>query len=267
MLIAQISDTHVLEAGHRLSDWIDTGDRFSEVITWINNFIPKPDVVLITGDLVENGTSEEYAEFRKRLAPLDIPFFVIPGNHDDRESLQKAFSDQAYINQKDPFVQYVIDDYPVRLIALDTFIPGEMGGRLCEKRLAWLEKTLSKETEKPTMIFMHHPPFNTGISVMDSINCENGDKMAEIIAAYTNIERVLCGHVHRPITVDWAGTIGTVAPSAAILLELNLNEIPPEVIIPWSVQEAPGFMLHSWDEKNGTISHFQSMALKGTVSA
>jgi len=194
-------------------------------------------------------------EFRKYADRLTIPYFVIPGNHDHRENFREAFKDKKYIDPKNEFIQYVIDDYPVRLIGLDTLVPNEMHGELCSTRLGWLEDTLKKETEKPTVIFMHHPPFNSGLSFMDLINCKNGDKLAEIVASQTNIERILCGHVHRHITVEWAGTVGIVAPSAAVQLALELNEVPPENIVPWAAHEQPAFMLHHWDENNGIISH------------
>lgn len=261
MLIAQLTDPHVLAGTELLSGWIDTRKRFSSCITWLNNFSPRPDVVLLTGDLVDHGTDEEYAEFKERLSPLTIPYFLVPGNHDARDNFKKAFSDQKYIDQKSEFIQYSIDDHPVRLIGLDTLKSGEMYGELCPTRLNWLEKELNKDQEKPTIIFMHHPPFNCSVSALDNIKCRDGDKLAEIIASHTNIERVLCGHAHRHICVGWAGTVGIISPSAAIQIELELSELSPETIVPWSAHEQIAFMLHYWDEENGVISHVNHLAV------
>src|SRR5262249_19750049 len=102
---------------------------------------PRPDIVLATGDLVEAGKPEEYANLRRLLAPLSMPVFVIPGNHDARDTLRAGFADHAYL-PRDGFIQYTIEDLPLRLIALDTLVPGKGHGELCEERLAWAEARL-----------------------------------------------------------------------------------------------------------------------------
>jgi len=260
MLIAQLSDTHILEDGQLLSEWVDAYERTERAINWLNHFLPRPDVAIISGDLVHNGTPEEYKRCRELIDKLKMPVYVIPGNHDDRDAMRTAFSDHKYIDQKSEFIHYVIDDYPVRLIGLDTLVPGEMRGELCEKRLEWLSKQLKKDTKKPTVIFMHHPPFKSGIAVMDTLNCANGDKMAEILEQHDNILRVLCGHVHRHTTVDWAGTLGIISPSTTIQLELDFNMNDPKIIIPWSAHETGGIMLHSWNSDTNMSSHIQQIS-------
>src|SRR5207244_178210 len=97
---------------------------------------PRPDVVLATGDLVDTAHPEEYRRLRHLLSPLSMPVYLIPGNHDDRDALAGEFGDHAYLPRGDRFLHYVIDDYPVRLIALDTLVPGEDRGLMCDERLA-----------------------------------------------------------------------------------------------------------------------------------
>jgi len=163
MLIAQITDAHIVEKGtHWLSEPLTkTHERLAQVVSYLNAMHPAPDVVLFTGDAVDDGRREAYEHLVELLSSLKIPYFILPGNHDSREEMRKAFLGKPYMPSTG-FLQYVVDDYPVRLIALDTHVEKESLGKICEDRLNWLEKTLNAETSKPTLIFMHHPPVKPG---------------------------------------------------------------------------------------------------------
>ncbi|HIC73212.1 MAG TPA: phosphodiesterase, partial [Alphaproteobacteria bacterium] len=143
MLIAHFSDMHVTVDGEFAFEEVDTAGALERCIQHVNALDPAPDVVLITGDLTFNGDIQEYATLRAHLSILDAPYFLIPGNHDRRDRLRAAFADLAYLPIKSEFIHYVVDDYPLRLIALDTVHPGRVGGVLCEDRLEWLEHKLS----------------------------------------------------------------------------------------------------------------------------
>src|SRR2546427_12013264 len=118
----------------------------------------RPDLVLATGDLTDSGRAEEYAHLRELLAPLRMPVYFIPGNHDERGALRAAFPEHAYLRQWDPFVQYAIDDWPLRIVAIDTVIPCEDGGRRDDQRRAWLEEILSLTHDDTPLLIMYHPP-------------------------------------------------------------------------------------------------------------
>src|SRR5258708_7594359 len=165
MLIAQISDMHVKAEGELLYGRIDTAGFLERAAAHVMALDPRPDVVLATGDLVEGGKPEEYALLRRLLAPLAMPVYLIPGNHDGRDALRAAFLDHAYLPQSG-FLQYTLEGLPVRLIALDTLVPGKTHGELCAERLDWLEARLG-EGDRPTILFMHHPPFDCGIAGFD----------------------------------------------------------------------------------------------------
>ena len=92
-----------------------------------------------------------------------MPVYLIPGNHDEREALADAFSDHDYLPRDREFLHYVLEQYPVRLIGLDTLVPGKGSGLMCEERLTWLAARLEVAPARPTVVFMHHPPFVTGI--------------------------------------------------------------------------------------------------------
>jgi len=250
MLIAQISDMHVKPPGELLYKRIDTAGFLERAVAHVMALDPRPDVVLATGDLVDGGKPEEYVLLRRLLAPLAMPVYLIPGNHDAREAMREVFPDHAYL-PRNGFLQYAIEGLPVRLIALDTLVPGKGHGALCEERLGWLEARLG-ESDRPTVLFMHHPPFDCGIDAFDDMKLnQGGDRLAAIVRRHGNVERVMCGHVHRPIQVRWAGSVASIAPSTAHQATLDLR---PGVGFSMTM-EPPGLALHQWLPGTGLVTH------------
>jgi 3',5'-cyclic AMP phosphodiesterase CpdA len=174
----------------------------------------------------------------------------MPGNHDDRQVLRDAFGEHTYLRQWEPFVQYAIDDHPVRLVALDTLVPGSGSGELCAQRLQWLDRTLGTQPDKPTVVALHHPPFATGIGHMDRLTLAGSQALAQVIARHPQVERVIAGHLHRPITVRFAGTVASTCPSPAHQVALDLA---PDAADNY-VLEPPGYQLHWWSGQQ-LVSH------------
>ncbi len=252
MLIAQITDLHIRPRGENANFLVNTNAMLKDCVEAIQQLNRHPDVVLATGDLTDAGLVSEYEMLRELLEPLEMPVYLIPGNHDSRTNMRKCFPDHSYLPSGDGFLHYVIDDYPVTLIGLDTVVQGHGYGDMCPDRLAWLDQQLARHSDKPVVIFMHHPPFPTGITGMDRINCNNGPAMADIVRRYPNVERVLVGHHHRPIQIRWAGTIGSVAPSSAHQVQLDLTETDEHSKF---IMEPPAFHLHLYEDGVGIISH------------
>lgn len=250
MIIAQITDLHVRPRGWLCNRVVETNAMLGRALTSLNALKPAPDVVIATGDLVDTGRVEEYQVLREELARLAMPVFLIPGNHDRREALLEIFADAGYF-PKGGQLCYAVEDFPVRLIALDTLISGKTEGEVGAAQLDWLAARLAEAPQKPTIVFMHHPPFPTGIGHMDRINCLDGPAMAAVIAKHPQVERVVCGHHHRPIQIRWAGTIGSVAPSTAHQVTLDLTVGAP----PTFDLEPPAFHLHSWNQGVGIVTH------------
>jgi 3',5'-cyclic AMP phosphodiesterase CpdA len=252
MIIAQITDFHVRPPGKRAYGGIDTNAMLRNAVAAIAALDPAPDCVIATGDLTDCGLPEEYAEIERALSELPIPAFVIPGNHDRRDVMRASLTrSHRYLAQDPQFLQYVVDDYPVRLIGLDTVIAGIHGGEVCAAREAWLAQTLENGRGKPTLVFMHHPPFHTGVPAMDPMMCRVAPSFARLIERHPEIERIATGHFHRPIVRRWAGTVGFVAPSTAHQVVLDMRQGEPTRL----VMEPPGFALHVYQEGIGMVSH------------
>jgi 3',5'-cyclic AMP phosphodiesterase CpdA len=164
--------------------------------------------------------------------------------------MRTSFPDHKYLPATG-YLQYVVEGLPLRLIALDTLVDGHGHGEMGAEQLDWLEARLG-ESKKPTVLFMHHPPFDTGVSFFDGHKLNVGaERLAEIVARHPQVERVMCGHVHRSIQVRFAGTLGSTAPSTAHQATLNLLPGAPLTMM----MEPPGLALHYWHPSAGLVTH------------
>jgi 3',5'-cyclic AMP phosphodiesterase CpdA len=245
-LLAQISDLHLKAERRKAYGVVDTAAMLDRCVAAVLALPQRPHATIATGDLVDFGTEAEYGLLRELLAPLSaaMPLYLLPGNHDERVALRAAFPAHAYLHRDDaPFVQWAIDDHPLRLVALDTVVPGRGDGTLCAERLGWLDRTLGMAPRRPTLLAMHHPPFATGIGHMDRIGLDGSARLAEVVRRHPQVERIVCGHLHRSIVVRFAGTVAQTCPSTAHQVALDLS---PDAADDF-VMEPPGFLLHRWD--------------------
>ncbi|MDR6447424.1 3',5'-cyclic AMP phosphodiesterase CpdA [Paraburkholderia terricola] len=253
MLLAQISDLHIKRPGALAYRRVDTGAALARCVAALNALEPRPDSVIMTGDLVDQGDPEQYAHLKHLLAPLEIPYFLLVGNHDERAALRAAFPERVELHSGGEFVQYAVDVGPLRVIALDSLMPGRSAGTLCDARLAWLATQLDAARGKPTVVALHHPPFACGIGHMDALRLDQAaaDRLAALVARHPNVERVICGHVHRPMFVRFGGTIASAVPAPAHQVRLDLREDAPSAF----VMEAPAYALHRYDPATGIVTH------------
>lgn len=256
MLIAQLSDPHIRPRGALYQGVVDSNAMFAAAIAQVNAFNPAIDLVLLSGDIVDEGQPAEYEMARALLSELRVPYLVIPGNHDGgfaagHAAFRAAFQDHAYLPAAHPF-HYAVEAGPLRILALDVTLPGLHHGLIDSARLAWLEQALAQEPQWPSIVMLHQPPFACGIPYLDKYWCEGGDGLAELLARYRSVERVLCGHVHRFMQLRFGGTLLCTAPSTATAIALQLDPAAK----PRSYIEPPAFLLHHWRPETGLITHF-----------
>lgn len=251
MLIVQITDMHVSAPGRLFGKRVDSRAAFDRAITRVLSLNPTPDVVVLSGDLAENGAPEEYDFIAAQIARLSCPVLAIPGNHDVREEMLRKIP-QCVGQQDGDHLSFVNEDFPVRLIGLDTIVPGQVHGEICEQRLAWLREVLAG-SDKPALIAMHHPPFQTGLVAMDNYGIKRGlQEFRAIIAENAkHICAIVCGHAHRAIIANIAGVPVLLAPSCSFPFELELGDKPSLNF----VEEPPQFFVHTWNENTGLVSH------------
>jgi 3',5'-cyclic AMP phosphodiesterase CpdA len=249
---AQITDFHISRPDGMADRMYQTARHLAVAVAHLNGLPQRPAFVLCTGDLVDGGGDREYAILADILGQLTMPFYLIPGNHDDRAAMRQAFPEHGYLAGHDGFMQYTIEAWEPRLIALDTLIPGQSGGRLCHQRLDWLHERLGEQPDRPTILFMHHPPFRTGLAKMDNMGLEDKAGLAGIVRRHDQVEAVLAGHVHRFITRRFAGTVAISAPGPAHQIALDLGAEDNLSVI----MEPPAGLLHVWlGGEDGLVSH------------
>lgn len=249
MLIVQLTDLHIRPRGMPAYRVAETNMLTERALRAVANLRTKPDAVIITGDLTDCGLPEEYDLLQDMLArTLSCPVHLIPGNHDRREVMAERMHG---VPVNGGFVQYAVEDHPVRIVMLDTVVPGAGHGLLCDARLEWLERTLAEQPNKPTLIGMHHPPFICGIGHMDDINLRNSADFVAILARHPQVKRVVCGHHHRPVTAALGTAIVSISPSVAHQVELDLTPGAPSAF----VMEPSAYQLHTWSADHGFVSH------------
>ena len=253
-ILVQLSDTHIRRPGELAYRRVDTAKLLGQAVDAVLALAQAPEAVVVTGDLTDFGRPEEYAHLRALLAPLRCPTFLLPGNHDDAPEIRRAFADHAYLGQSEGevFVQYAVDLGGLRLIAIDTTVARAPHGELDVRRIDWLQHALEQDRRTPTIVAMHHPPFATFIGHMDDIGLQRGAReLAAVIERHPQVERVICGHLHRSIQARFAGTIAMIAPSTAHAVALDLTIDAASVF----AMEPPGFLVHAWSSTGPLVSH------------
>jgi 3',5'-cyclic-AMP phosphodiesterase len=251
MLIAQLSDTHIKPEGRLAYGRVDTTSMLRQAIQHLQSMPQQPDLVLLTGDLVDAGSPAEYRRLKTLLADLQVPWLMVPGNHDDRDHMRAVFPDHPAVPAQGFWhFEFEQPGWPLRIIGLDTVEPGSSAGLLCEERLDWLDQRLFEQPNTPTLIAMHHPPFDTGIGHMDDIGLEGREVFEDTLARHAQVELVVCGHLHRNIRATVGGCAVMTAPSTAHTVQLDIDRDAPAMFR----MEPPGFLLHWWSGA-GVVTH------------
>jgi 3',5'-cyclic-AMP phosphodiesterase len=245
-LLVQLSDPHIG------ATWPE-GDPVVNFVAAVDGVLAldeSPDAVLVSGDLAEHAADEEYEQLRALLERIQAPAYVLPGNHDDRDALHRHFGVPGAGGEP---VRYDVDLGPLRLVVVDSTIPGEDGGALDDGQLGWLDETLAAAPGTPTVVAMHHPPFFVGIAPWDAIGLRPADRerLGEVLSRHAHVERVVAGHVHRAITTELGGRPVMSVPSTYVqgLLDFDAAELALS-------DDPPGFAVHALVEGK-LVSHVQ----------
>ena len=241
LLIAQISDLHIKRPGVLAYGQVDTAAALTRCVATLNAFRSRPELVVISGDLADTPVAEEYEHLNRLLAPLEIGFAAVPGNHDSRELMRAALPKGGYA-QSTGALNSLHAVGPLDLVLLDSSVPGKPHGELEAATLAWLDATLALSSTRPALIFLHHPPFVTGIHHMDVQNLRNAGALAKVLRQHPRARLVAAGHVHRAALTQFFGVPATIcpAPNHAVALDLE-DSLPPSFKV-----EPPAFHLHTW---------------------
>lgn len=244
MRIVHVTDCHVVAPGELVADRIDAAAALHRAIDRIEALAIPPDLVLATGDLVNDGRADQYDRLLDVLGRLDAPIVPVPGNHDDRTELRSRFEVLPAGGPDDP-IDHVVTVDDVRIVCLDTTIPGHHDGDLDAGQLAWLDARLAEAGDGPTLVAQHHPPFLSGIAWMDEFPLDARGAERDVLARHRGVTAVLAGHHHRASATAVAGTIAWCAPSTSSTIDLDATAVT-------YTSASPGFAVHDL-EPDGTL--------------
>lgn len=252
MNLLHLSDLHVRPSGRSAYRVVEASHLAERALRAVRAAVPRPDAVVISGDLTDCGLPAEYAELahmlRRYLGGMRV--YVVPGNHDRRANFRAALAEFPGVAEHPDFVQYVVDDLPVRLVMLDSVVTGAGHGLLCPQRMAWLDARLGEAPQRPTFLVLHHPPMLCGLPVFDAINLHNSAELGALLARHPQVERILCGHHHRSMTGRLGNVIVSVAPAA-----VHQGAFEPDDDRGRFVLEPPGYHVHLRLPDGSVVSH------------
>jgi 3',5'-cyclic-AMP phosphodiesterase len=255
MLIAHLSDPHLCSPGTLYQTVLDSNARFEAALDQVHSL--SPDLVILSGDLTEHGTPDEYALAQTFLSRLSAPILAIPGNHDDREAFRQGLaglSGLIPLSLEGPL--HGVAEGPVRVVGLDVTVPGDHHGQIDAIHAEWLEATLAAAPATPTLLMLHQPPFDTGMGFIDAYRCFGENQLVRVLTRHPQVIRLLAGHVHRFSLTSFANRIALTAPTTVSSLALRLAP----GAAPASFSEPPAMLLHHWRDGR-LVSHLQPLGL------
>jgi 3',5'-cyclic-AMP phosphodiesterase len=208
--VIQISDTHLFSDPHRELLGLSTADSLKTVLDSVCQLEPKPDLLLLTGDLSQDESAQSYRRLHDLITPLQIPTYWLPGNHDCPSLMTQILSTSLISTEK----AFQINGW--NLILLSSMLPGKVYGELSSESLVWLEQQLQQLPAQPTLLALHHPPCLIGSDWMDQIGLRNPDDLFAVIDRYPQVKLVTFGHIHQEFAAVRAGVQYLGCPSTCV---------------------------------------------------
>jgi 3',5'-cyclic AMP phosphodiesterase CpdA len=238
MRIAHLSDPHLARGPLAAQPAANLADAIGRVLA----VEPRPDCIVITGDLADTGHPEEYAALHAILRHCPVPVHLMPGNHDDPDALIARFGDTPFLDDG-LSTKYAVQYPEATIIVADSWMPEDPAGELGPDQLSWLDRTLAARPQVPAVVCLHHPPLALGMPFLDGIMLTDAAEFADVIRRHPHVVRVLAGHVHRTVSAMFAGTVLAVAPSTFRQSALRMHDAEPPGYLP----EPTSFLLHLLD--------------------
>jgi Icc protein len=234
-LLAQISDLHL---GESPRDGSEPERCLRAVVKALRRLPDRPDAILVSGDLAEDAKPKQYRLAAKVIGKLGVPLFPLPGNHDDRATMREVLGAPG---EGDAPLDYTVDLGPLRLLVVDSTIPGEDRGAFEPEQLQRLDAELAA-SPAPAILAMHHPPLTTAMVDWDGVNLPVSERqaLAAVIARHPQVKAIVAGHLHRLTVSTLAGRPVLAAPST--YLQARPDFAGEKVKL---YAGAPGFVVHA----------------------
>jgi 3',5'-cyclic-AMP phosphodiesterase len=229
LLVAQITDTHLFAEVEPKVFGVQTYNSLQAVVEKLTKLQPQPDILLLTGDLSQDESSQSYDRLTSLIAPLNIPAYWIPGNHDNLQVMEQVL--QSQINPTKSF-----QSGGWNFLLLSSLVPGCVHGEISQQSLDWLEFQLEQNPNLPTLVAIHHPPCFINSDWMDKINLRNHEEFLAVCDRYPQIKLVIFGHIHQEFDTERCNVRYLGSPSTCVQFQPQSKEFAID-------QQEPGFRL------------------------
>lgn len=222
-VLLHLSDTHLRAEGSRIWDLVSGTENLARALTGIEASGVRPDAIVFTGDLVDLGERAAYADLREIVDPfaarLDAPVVWVMGNHDARGPFRSELWDEDGTDLSP--VDRVQEFDGLRIVTVDTSVPGHHHGELSDDQLAWLADVLSTPAPLGTILAMHHPPVPSVLALAASVELRGQQRLARVLAG-TDVRAIIAGHLHYSTFATFAGIPVSVASSTCYAQDLSV---------------------------------------------
>jgi Icc protein len=225
--IVQLTDIHLFAQTEQCLLGVPTAQSFAALVHQLQQLAPQPDLILITGDLSQDGTAASYNQVQALLSSLEIPVYWLPGNHDCVEVMERTLQHPLFLPDK------AFEKNGWRFLLLNSQEPGCVHGRLTSERLAWLDRELCREVML-TIVALHHPPFAVNSTWLDTSILQNSDELFAVLDRHAHVKLVVFGHIHQEFQRQHNGVTYLGTPSTCIQFEPESSDFALD-------QEQPGF--------------------------
>lgn len=219
-VIAHISDTHLVGGDAPLYGAVDADARLSDLLSRLEESRARPDALIFTGDLADTGQPDAYRKLRDLVEPLGSRLRAevvwVMGNHDNRAALREHLLREAPSMAP---MDRVHDIAGLRVIVLDTSVPGCHHGEISTAQLDWLAATLAEPAPFGTILAMHHPPIPSVQDLAVTVELREQARLAEVLRG-TDVRSILAGHLHYSTTATFAGIPVSVASASCYTQDL-----------------------------------------------
>lgn len=210
LLVAQITDTHLFAEVEQKLMGVATNNTLQAVLAHFSQLQSKPEILLLTGDLSHDESCTSYQRLQDLLAPLEIPTYWLPGNHDRLQTMQQVLKQPPISAEK----YFVAGGW--HFLLLNSLVLGCVHGQLTQESLEWLEQKLQQIGNQPTLIALHHPPCLIDSDWLDRINLRNSEDFFAVIDSYSQVKLVVFGHIHQEFNALRRGVRYLGSPSTCV---------------------------------------------------
>lgn len=254
LLIAQVTDTHLFADVDRQLIGVPTAESLTAVVEKLQKLLPQPDLLLLTGDLSQDGTPKAYDRLQSLLSPLNLPVYWLPGNHDNLEVMEQSLTHPLFLPDKS------FQSGGWQFVLLSSLVPGRVYGELAPSTLTWLDYQLQNAPDRPTIVSLHHPPFQVHSDWLDTSILQNPADLFTVLDRHPQVKLVLFGHIHQEFVHERRGVYYLGTPSTSIQFAPESRDFSLD-------QEKPGFRLlklysdGTWETQVKRVTYFHQLDL------